>query len=97
MQIVYNDLSISSGNDLTQSMEPPTDGSSRHKPLTDMVEAFVKFPKLLVAIINGPAIGIAATIVALCDIIYASENAYFYAPFTNLGELQDVHVALAGN
>ena len=50
-----------------------------------MVQAFIHFPKLLVALVNGPAIGIAATIIAVCDIIYASEKAYFYTPFTRLG------------
>lgn len=53
--------------------------------MIDMVQAFIRFPKLLIAIINGPAIGIAATVIALCDVIYASEKAYFYTPFTNLG------------
>lgn len=50
-----------------------------------MVNAFIKFPKLLVAVVNGPAIGIGGTVIALCDIIYASEQAYFYTPFTRLG------------
>lgn len=70
---------------MTQSFEFPSDGTSVHAPLISMVQAFIRFPKLLVAIINGPAIGIAATVIALCDIIYASENAYFYTPFTALG------------
>lgn len=70
---------------MTQNFDAPEGGSSRHRPVADMVDAFVRFPKLLVAIINGPTIGISATIVALCDIIYASETAYFYAPFTSLG------------
>ncbi|CRK88666.1 CLUMA_CG002355, isoform A [Clunio marinus] len=75
----------SSGNDITQSYELPADGSSLYKPLDDMVKAYVRFPKLLIAVVNGPAIGIAATTVALCDIIYAHDSAYFYTPFTNLG------------
>lgn len=29
--------------------------------------------------------GIGATILGLCDLIYASESAYFYTPFTALG------------
>lgn len=39
-----------------------------------LVYAFIKFPKLLVAVVNGPSIGIAATTAALCDVIYATEN-----------------------
>ncbi|XP_068618221.1 enoyl-CoA delta isomerase 2 [Battus philenor] len=52
--------------------------------LKDYVKAFIKFPKLLIAIVNGPAIGIAATTLALCDYVFASESAYFYTPFTKL-------------
>lgn len=53
--------------------------------MINLVQSFIRFPKLLVAIVNGPAIGIAATVIALCDVIYASEQAYFYTPFTRLG------------
>lgn len=67
------------------TMDAPPEGTSIHMPLISMVQAFIRFPKLLIAIVNGPAIGIAATVIALCDIIYAAENAYFLTPFTNLG------------
>lgn len=70
---------------MTQSFEAPSDGTSFHQPLIDMVKGFIHFPKLLVVIVNGPAIGIAATVIAVADIIYASEKAYFYTPFTRLG------------
>lgn len=53
--------------------------------LRDMVNAFINFPKILVGLVNGPCIGIAATTVALCDVIYAHEKAYFYTPFSRLG------------
>ncbi|MGL5405346.1 MAG: enoyl-CoA hydratase-related protein [Propionibacteriaceae bacterium] len=75
----------SSGNDLTQKIEPPPPGVSIHASLIYMVQAFIRFPKLLIAVVNGPAIGIGATVLALCDILYASETAYFYTPFTALG------------
>lgn len=42
--------------------------------LKSMVSAFIQFPKLLIAVVNGPCIGIAATTAALCDIIYATDN-----------------------
>jgi Delta3-Delta2-enoyl-CoA isomerase len=79
----------SSGNDITQFMsddERIIAARERNKEiLYNMIDAFVRFPKLLVAVVNGPCIGIAATTVALCDIIYATDTAYFSTPFTALG------------
>jgi len=76
-------LLCSSGNDLTQDFGGgPAEG---HRILANMIEAYIKFPKLLISIINGPAIGIAGTTAALCDVVYMHENAYIYTPFGHLG------------
>ncbi|XP_075979248.1 dodecenoyl-CoA delta-isomerase [Anticarsia gemmatalis] len=72
----------SSGNDFSVPVE---DSKNNLNILKDYIKAFITFPKLLVAIVNGPAIGIAATTLALCDLVFASENSYFYTPFTKLG------------
>ncbi|XP_026738179.1 enoyl-CoA delta isomerase 2, mitochondrial-like [Trichoplusia ni] len=71
----------SSGNDFSVA----TDMSKGLNVLKEYINAFIMFPKILVAIVNGPAIGIAATTLALCDLVFASENSYFYTPFTKLG------------
>lgn len=79
----------SSGNDLSFRASDDEDVTELRKKaqkvLRLMIAAFIQFPKLLIAVVNGPCIGIAATTAALCDVVYATENAYFYTPFTLLG------------
>lgn len=77
---------FSSGNDLKALMEPKShDVDGGLEMFSQMVESFINYPKVLIAVVNGPAIGVGATIPALCDIIYASNKAYFDTPFIKLG------------
>lgn len=50
-----------------------------------MMAAFIDFPKILIAIVNGPSVGAAFTTLALCDIAFCTTNATFWAPFSALG------------
>ena len=49
-----------------------------------LFEHFLRFPKPLIAAINGPAIGAATTTATLCDAIVASDKATFSTPFAKL-------------
>jgi len=51
----------------------------------ELFEQFLKFPKPILAAVNGPAIGAAVTSATLCDAIIASEKATFSTPFARLG------------
>lgn len=81
----------SSGNDLSKSLEAflNADLNQTIKQSCDrvrkFVSAFIDFPKILVAVVNGPAIGIAVTTLGLCDVVYTTDKAYFRTPFTKLG------------
>ncbi|KAF5278132.1 hypothetical protein FQR65_LT03648 [Abscondita terminalis] len=48
------------------------------------IEGFINYPKLLIAVVNGPAIGYGICGLPLYDIVYASDRATFHAPFLNL-------------
>ncbi|NXJ91519.1 ECI2 isomerase, partial [Corythaixoides concolor] len=81
----------SSGNDLTNFTNIQTGGLEKMAKdgavlLKEFVGHFIDFPKPLIAVVNGPAIGICVTLLALCDVVYASDRATFHSPFSQLGQ-----------
>nr|XP_002126596.1 enoyl-CoA delta isomerase 2, mitochondrial isoform X2 [Ciona intestinalis] len=80
-----------SGNDLGNFMViKPEEMHQVAKESGDLlrryVNAYIDFPKPLVAAINGPAIGVSVTALGLFDLVLASENATFSTPFSRLGQ-----------
>lgn len=61
-----NDTAVIESADIAAQISMPI--------LRDFFNAFIDFPKLLFAVVNGPAIGVGATSTALCDIGYASNK-----------------------
>lgn len=41
------------------------------------------------AAINGPAVGLGAAILPLCDVVWANEKAWFQTPYTSYGQTPD--------
>ncbi|XP_076999602.1 enoyl-CoA delta isomerase 2 isoform X2 [Tamandua tetradactyla] len=81
----------SSGNDLSNFTDSPTDGveekaKSSAVLLRNFVGHFIDFPKPLIAVVNGPAVGISVTLLGLFDVVYASDRATFHTPFSHLGQ-----------
>lgn len=67
----------SSGNDISKFLtvsDPQNEITAAYNALKSLIHGICVFPKLLICVVNGPCIGIAATTAVLCDIIYATEN-----------------------
>ncbi|XP_003788331.2 enoyl-CoA delta isomerase 2, mitochondrial isoform X1 [Otolemur garnettii] len=81
----------SSGNDLTNFTDLPPGGPEEKAKnsailLRDFIDCFIDFPKPLIAVVNGPAVGISVTTLGLCDAVYATDRATFHTPFSHLGQ-----------
>lgn len=54
-------------------------------PILRFMNALYAFPKPVVAAVGGPAIGVGATMLLHCDLVYAGESARFQFPFVSMG------------
>jgi len=81
-----------SGNDLSNftKIKGPEDipamAADAKKLLLKFVGTFIDHPKILVALLNGPAVGIAVTTLGLCDLVYAVDTATLHTPFATLAQ-----------
>jgi enoyl-CoA hydratase/carnithine racemase len=74
---------FTSGNDLKDFQETPPVGMD--KPVYRFIRAIAAFPKVLVAGVSGPAVGIGTTMLLHCDLVVATRSALFHMPFVDLG------------
>lgn len=73
---------FTSGNDLKDFMASPPLGLDQ--PVFRFLRAISTFPKILVAGVAGPAIGVGTTLLLHCDLVLASPGASFSLPFVDL-------------
>lgn len=78
---------FTSGNDFGSFLANPDNDLEEivSKVFRDFINVLITYPKLLIAVVNGPAIGVGLTMLPLFDMVYASDKAYFQAPFTSIG------------
>jgi 2-(1,2-epoxy-1,2-dihydrophenyl)acetyl-CoA isomerase len=81
---------FSSGADLrggfpvTEAGKPDLHGRL-HDLYNPIILGVRQLPKPVVAAVNGPAVGVAASLAFACDLIVSVESAYFLLAFANIG------------
>ena len=80
---------FSAGNDLSNfsTIQHPLSMAKEARDVCyAFVDSFITCDKLIVVAVNGPAIGIASTLIGLCDECFASSTATFRTPFAELAQ-----------
>jgi 2-(1,2-epoxy-1,2-dihydrophenyl)acetyl-CoA isomerase len=85
---------FSSGADLKAGFEPGGDGRPDvAKELREVYHPVIagvrRLEKPVVAAVNGPAVGIGASLALACDLVLAAESAYLGLAFVNIGLMPD--------
>jgi 2-(1,2-epoxy-1,2-dihydrophenyl)acetyl-CoA isomerase len=85
---------FSSGADLKAGFEQADDGlPDVHKELHEIYHPVIagirRLEKPVVAAVNGPAVGIGASLAFACDLVLAAESAFFGLAFVNIGLMPD--------
>jgi 2-(1,2-epoxy-1,2-dihydrophenyl)acetyl-CoA isomerase len=85
---------FSSGADLRAGFEPTPEGhpdvlTPLHERYHPIIVGIRRMPKPVIAAVNGPAVGIGASLAFAADIIIARESAYFSLAFVNIGLVPD--------
>src|SRR5919106_2952049 len=86
---------FSSGADLKSGFDPdPDDGmpdirKELHGLYHPIIAGVRRLEKPVVAAVNGPAVGIGASLAFACDLVLAAESAFFGLAFVNIGLMPD--------
>ncbi len=82
------DLRDISGDDLTPEGRPNVYGvlTERYHPI---MHAIREMEKPVVAAVNGGAVGIGCSLALCCDLVLATQSAYFLLAFVNIGLVPD--------
>lgn len=77
---------FSAGNDIKDFVTVvEKKGMSRDHDAPTFIDVMRNFSKPVIAAVDGFAVGIGVTLLLYCDLVYASKDAKFRTPFTQLG------------
>jgi enoyl-CoA hydratase len=79
---------FSAGGDLDWISSFLDDAVARHESLREggeIIEEMIRFPLPVIAAVNGPAVGLGASVAALCDIVLVAEDTYLADPHVAVG------------
>ncbi|WP_462186581.1 MULTISPECIES: enoyl-CoA hydratase-related protein [unclassified Frankia] len=79
--------SFTAGNDLVDFLA--TNALRAEGPTLTFIRTLARSTKLLVAEVDGPAMGIGTTLLLHCDLVYATERSTLGMPFVNLGVIPE--------
>ncbi len=74
---------LSAGTDIADFMKSPI--THEDAPPINLLKVLAGLTKPLIAAVDGVAVGIGATLLFHCDLVYAQKNARFIFPFVSLG------------
>ena len=85
---------FSSGADLKEGFDPAEDGlpdlrKELHELYHPIIAGVRRLEKPVVAAVNGPAVGIGASLALACDLVLAARSAFFGLAFVNIGLMPD--------
>jgi peroxisomal 3,2-trans-enoyl-CoA isomerase len=75
---------FSAGANVTTTRPGVGPGISKDHNL-DITRSFYTHPKILIAALNGPTVGLSAALLGFCDFIYAAPHTFLLTPFSSLG------------
>ncbi len=76
---------FTAGQDLNEMLAPPDHGDDELHGYRGLIPVLEAFDKPLLAAVNGLGLGIGATLLPYCDLVWIAEGARLKVPFVTLG------------
>ena len=78
---------FSAGGDIENTLKPKLADPGVNSPILPkrLIFSFLDFPKVLVAKVNGHAMGLGATVALFCDVVFAADFARIGDPHVKMG------------